>query len=163
MCHLSGNISIQSAFFKLLLFGLQVFPSSMDTFNKNRKKANNKVCPKCSRVFNRGTHMRNHLKTHDKERSKVICSVTNCEKEYSDIKAWMVHFNRDHQKLKKQFDMYKNNLEFKTVTNVVNQPLIENLLLENTRLKAQIQQILKIRCATKLRKRYVKFMRKKNI
>lgn len=125
----------------------------MDTFDENRKKASNKVCPKCNRVFNRGTHMRNHLKTHDVMRSKVVCSVAKCEKEYSDIKAWMVHFDNNHQKLKKQFNMYKNNLEFKTVTNVVNQPSIENLLLENAKLKAQINKLLKVRCAARLSKR----------
>lgn len=119
------------------------------------------LCPKCNRVFNRGTHMRNHLKTHNEQRFKAICSVGNCNNKYSDVKAWTVHFNSCHNEQKNHFNKYKNELKFVELGNAgnVNQT-VEKLLLEIAQLKAQIQKNLKIRCAAKLRKRSLKQIHK---
>lgn len=111
--------------------------------------------------------MRNHLKTHDAERTKVRCSVGGCQKTYSDVKAWTVHFHSSHSKQLKRFNFHKDNLRTENVANpknVVDSELVKKLKTENAFLKAQINNILKIRCASRLIKRSVKqFNLKKSI
>lgn len=103
--------------------------------------------------------MRSHLRLHDEQRDKVICSVQGCAKKYADIKAWSVHFQNYHKEHMKRFNFFKEALGSEKIpnpTNVAEQSLVEKLKLENAQLKAQIRKILKIRCATKLRNRSIK-------
>lgn len=125
----------------------------------SKKLQADKTCPKCGRTFNRGTHMRTHLKTHDAERSKVVCSVGSCRKKYSDVKAWAVHFHSNHQEQMKRFNHYKNKLGSDSVSNPINfadAELLTKLKVENECLKNQIRNLLKLRCANRLKKRSVK-------
>lgn len=88
--------------------------------------------------------MRSHVKVHDKERQKVCCSVRNCVKKYSDLKAWTVHFNKAHERQSSKFDFYKRKLKFEKVQNVEQTP-INKVLLENIHLKEEIRKLLNIR------------------
>lgn len=103
--------------------------------------------------------MRSHLKTHDRERSKVICSVGKCQKKYADMKAWTVHFSSCHQKQMNRFNFFKERLGSESVVNpfgAVDPTLLEKLMMENDRLRTQITKILKIKQAKRLVKRGLK-------
>lgn len=115
------------------------------------------ICPICSRAFTRGTHMRAHLNTHSAKRTKVVCSVPRCKKEYLDVKAWSVHFSSHHKNQQHKLKYFEGKLKPKVVENNSVGKSFTQLILENKKLKHQIQALrrtLKIRCATKLIKRY---------
>lgn len=98
------------------------------------------------------------MRTHEKERRKVVCSVKKCGKTYTDTKAWMVHFNNCHKE--KNVNIFKNKLKSVTVVNAVaNQTDVNQLVKlmdENKKLKEQLRKILKVRIAARLRKRSIK-------
>lgn len=94
--------------------------------------------PHCGRVFSRGTHMRSHMRTHEEKRTKVICPVERCEKKYSDIKGWKVHFQTSHNNQKKLFNFFEKKTEIRGGGCSKSADHCRKLMLENAQLRDRI-------------------------
>lgn len=62
----------------------------------DQKVQNNRICNQCHRTFARATNLREHLLTHDENRTAFHCSHPNCDQSYGFKKNWRVHFKKHH-------------------------------------------------------------------